>query len=158
MAPPPLFLRVVYCIVIIAAVLPVGLASSSWVRLSLGGGGMGLLPLFSLLSLLLLATYRIVLVLKDASTLSAPPAAGVAKFLRVLGIVMLVVGAFVFALNIVAGPLMHRFMSSHTESGAEYFVAGMYLALLGGIGTFGLLLFEFSRLLGFEAAAGRAVS
>jgi len=49
-------------------------------------------------------------------------------------------------------------MSSHTDSGAEYFVAGMYLALLGGIGTFGLLFFEFSRLVGFEAAARRAGS
>jgi hypothetical protein len=119
---------------------------------------MGLLPLFSLLPLLLLAIYRVVFVIKDASTLAAPPAAGVARLLRVLGIVMLVVGALVFALNVVSGPLMHRFMSSHTESGAEYFVVGTYLALLGGIGAFGLLLFEFSRLLGFEAAARRAVS
>ena len=135
-----------------------GLASSSWVRLSLGGGGLGLLPLFSLLPLLLLAVYRVVLVIKRASTLAAPPAIGVAKVLRVLGVVLLVFGALVFVLNIVAGPLMHRFMSSHTESGAEYFVVGTYLALLGGIGTFGLLLFEFSRLLAFEAASRRAVS
>jgi hypothetical protein len=114
--------------------------------------------LFSLLPLLLLAIYRIALVLKRASTLAAPPATGVAKVLRVLGIVMLVFGAFVFALNLAAGPLMHRFMSSHTESGAEYFVVGTYLALLGGVGSFGLLLFEFSRLLAFEAASRRAVS
>ena len=71
---------------------------------------------------------------------------------------MLVLGACVTVLNIVARPLMNLVMTSHTESGAEYFVVGMYLALLGGIATFGLVLFELSRLLSFEKAAKRAVS
>ncbi len=48
------------------------------------------------------------------------------------------------------GPLMRAFMTSRTESGAEYFVAGLYLSFVAGIGTLGLLLFESSRLLAFE--------
>lgn len=49
-----------------------------------------------------------------------------------------------------SNPLMRALMTSHTESGAEYFVAGMYLSMLGGIGTLGLLCFELSRLVAFE--------
>ena len=34
----------------------------------------------------------------------------------------------------------------------EFYIVGIYLALAGGVGVLGLLLFEFSRLLGFERA------
>lgn len=157
MKPVPLLLRVAYCIVVLAAAFPVELASSPWIRLSLGGG-MGLLPPIAVLPLLLLAVYRVVLVIKSAHTLAAPPAAGTAKVMRVLGIAMLAFGALVSVLNLVVAPLMRHLVSSPTWSGSEYFATGFYLALLGGIGIFGLLLFEFSRLLAFEAAAQRAIA
>ncbi|MDO9001811.1 MAG: hypothetical protein Q7V20_00010 [Aquabacterium sp.] len=41
-------------------------------------------------------------------------------------------------------------MTTRTESGAEFFVVGLYLSLASGIGMLGLLAFEFSRLLAFE--------
>jgi hypothetical protein len=51
---------------------------------------------------------------------------------------------------------MRAFMKSRTESGAEFFVVGMYLSVAAGIGMLGLLSFEFSRLLAFERSAQRA--
>jgi hypothetical protein len=158
MATAPLWLRVVYCIVVIGAVLPLGLASSSWVRLGMGSMGLGWWSLISLLALVLLGGYRVVLVVRSAATLAAPVTEGIPQFLRVVGIAMLIVGACIAVLNLVGRPLMRILMSSHTESGAEYFVVGMYLAIVGGVGTFGLLAFEFSRLLSFEREAKRAVS
>ena len=49
-----------------------------------------------------------------------------------------------------AGPLMQLFMKSRTESGAEFFFVGVIAALVGRVGVFGLILFELSRLRGFE--------
>jgi hypothetical protein len=42
------------------------------------------------------------------------------------------------------------FMTSRTESGAEFFAVGLYFSLAAGVGILGLLAFEFSRLLAFE--------
>ena len=49
-----------------------------------------------------------------------------------------------------AGPLMRTLMTSRTESGAEFFLVGMYLSLAAGVGMLGLFSFEFGRLLSFE--------
>lgn len=48
---------------------------------------------------------------------------------------------------------MQAFMTSRTESGAEFFAVGLFLSLASGIGVLGLLAFEFSRLLAFERRA-----
>ena len=93
------------------------------------------------------------LVARFPTTLSSPPVSGVVSFTRVLGIVAIYVGVFATLLSWIGRPLMRALMTSRTESGAEFFVAGLYLSLIAGIGLLGLFLFEFSRLLAFERLA-----
>jgi hypothetical protein len=102
---------------------------------------------------LLLALYRIYLVARVPGTLSSYPPAGFARPLRAVGVLAIYLGALVSVASLLAGPLMRVLMKSHTESGAEFFVVGMYLSMLGGIGTLGLICYELSRLIAFERHA-----
>ena len=142
-------LKWAYCLVLLFAVLPLGLAGSSWVAMARGGIA-GSLPLIGVLPMFALALYRIYLVARVPSTLSSYAPAGFARVLRVLGIFGLYLGAAVSIASLAAGPLMRALMTSRTESGVEYFVVGMYLSMLGGVGTLGLLFYELSRLITFE--------
>jgi hypothetical protein len=147
-------LKVAYCVVLLGAVLPFGLAKSGWVALATGG--MGVVPVVGPLAFLALGLYRVFLVARGQGALDSQPAQGVASVLSAIGKVLLYLGALVVALGWISGPLMHAFIHGRTDAGAAYFVVGLYLSLAGGIGTLGLLLFEFSRLLGFERGAARA--
>jgi len=103
-----------------------------------------------------LAFYRVYMVVRVPATLASYPLVGFASVLRFLGVAALYLGALVAAAGFVtlAGPyLMRWLMPVHTESGAEYFVAGLYSVAISGLsimGTAGLFLFEFSRLVAFE--------
>jgi len=151
-AAAPVSLKWAYCLVLLFAVLPLGLAGSSWVALARGGIG-GAVPLLGIVPMLVLALYRIYLVARVPGTLSSYPPAGVGRALRALGAFAIYLGAIVSIASMVAGPLMRALMKSHTESGAEYFVVGLYLSMFGGIGTLGLLCYELSRLVAFEQNA-----
>jgi hypothetical protein len=143
-------LKVVYVFVVLAAIVPIGLASSSWVGLATGRSARSLLWLVALLAL---GIYRIVLVVRHRDTLDSPEVRGVALLLRWAGIFCLFAGAVGWVVNLVARPLLHSMMTSRSDSGIEFFIVGLFLAILGGLGWSGLLAFEFSRLLGFERQA-----
>lgn len=147
---PAFPMKLSYCLVILGAVVPFGLAKSGWVALATGGGAIGMIPLVGPLLFLVLGLYRIYLVARVAGTLNSPAVSGAIAVLRTFGAFCIHVGAIVTVLSWVSGPLMRVFIKQRTESGAEFFVVGMYLALAAGIGVLGLFLFEFSRLLAFE--------
>jgi hypothetical protein len=147
----PSYLKVAYILVVLSAVLPIGLASSSWVSLATGGSGG--VPILGPIVLLLLGLYRIFLVARVPGTLDAPDVAGLGIALRKIGIFLLIVGSLFAALNLVSRPLLMAVPSSYRSGAPIFFVAGMYLAVLSGLGMLGLTLFEFSRLLGFEQSA-----
>lgn len=151
----PSSLKWAYSLVLLSAVLPVGLSASSWVALAQGGSFIGGLPIIGPLLFLLLGLYRIYLVAGAPGTLSLPQVRGFTLFLRRAGIFALYLGAALAILGWLAGPLMKLLMTQRTESGAEFFVVGLYLSMLGGIGILGLILFELSRLIGFESASGK---
>jgi hypothetical protein len=153
---PSSILKFAYCLVLLAAILPFGLAKSGWVGLATGGAGMGLIPFLGPLVFLCLGLYRVYLVARVPGVLNSPQATGLSAFLRTAGTFCLYVGVLVSVLSWVAGPLMRAFMKTRTESGAEFFVVGLYLSLAAGIGMLGLLAFEFSRLLAFERSARQA--
>lgn len=150
---PSIPLRVAYCLVVLGAVLPFGLAASGWVAAARGPSLLGTVPFIGPLLLAALGAYRVYLVARYSSTLSSPPVSGVAVAMRRIGIVVIYVGVVATLLSWVGRPLMRAVMTSRTESGVEFFVAGMYLSLIAGAGLLGLLLFEFSRLLAFERLA-----
>lgn len=147
----PTSLKWAYSLVVLSAVVPFGLAASSWVAMARGGGVAGTIPFIGPLLFLALGIYRVYLVARAPGTLASFPASGFVKLLRRVGIFALYIGAVVAILGWVAGPLMKLLMTHRTESGAEFFVVGLYLSLLGEIGVLGLMLFELSRIIGFES-------
>ncbi len=146
-------LRIAYCLVVLGAILPFGIAASGWVSLAKGPNLLGAVPFLGPLLLLALGFFRVYLVARYPTTLSSPPVSGLAALVRVLGQLAIYIGVVATVLSWVARPLMRALMTSRTESGAEYFVVGLYLSLVAGIGLLGLLMFEFSRLLAFERLA-----
>jgi len=124
---------------------------------TLATGGFGRVTFLGTLVFLALGLYRVFLVARVSSVLDSQATTGLETLLRALGKFMLYVGALVAVLGWVSGPLMRAFIERRTDSGAEYFVVGMYLAMAGGIGVLGLILFEFSRLLAFERRARQAL-
>ena len=150
---PSVLFRFAYCLVVLGAMLPFGVAASGWVALAKGPSLVGAVPFVGPLLLLALGGFRVYLVARFPTTLSSPPISGVAVLVRVVGLIAIYVGVVATVLSWVARPLMRTFMTSRTESGAEFFVVGLYLSLLAGVGLLGLLMFEFSRLLAFERLA-----
>ena len=150
---PSAALRLAYCLVVLGAILPFGVAASGWVALAGGMSLLSLLPPVELLLALAIGGFRIYLVARFQTTLSSPPVSGFARLARALGLIAIYVGVVATVLSWIARPLMRAFMTSRTESGAEFFVVGLYLSLLGGIGLLGIFMFEFSRLLAFEKLA-----
>ena len=69
-----------YCIVLLSAILPFGLAKSGWVALATGGIGMGFLPVIGPLVFMVLGVYRVYLVAQVPGVLDAPAAAGLPLF------------------------------------------------------------------------------
>src|SRR5687767_12292632 len=105
-------LKIVYVVVVMATVVPIGLASSSWVGLATGRSARSLIWLLVLLAL---GIYRIVLVVRHRDTLDSPTVQGVALLLRWVGMFCLFVGAVGSVVNLVARPLMHSMMSSRSD-------------------------------------------
>lgn len=149
--------RIAYCLVLLGAVLPIGLAKSGWVALATGGSFAQTIPYVGPILFLVVGLYRIFVVIRSPCKLGYPSASGFIAFLRNAGVCLLYVGAICAVLNWISGPLMHTFLRSRTESGAEFFMVGVYLAILGRIGIFGLLLFELGRLRSFEQQAAERV-
>jgi hypothetical protein len=143
-------LKWIYSLVVLSVAFPVGQATSGWVALAQGGPSLSGVPFIAQLLLLVLGIYRIYLVTEVPGTLSLPPVTGIPLLLRRVGVFALYVGAVVAVLKWFAGSLMKTLMTQHTESGIEFFVVGLFLSLLSGIGTLGLVFFELSRLIGFE--------
>lgn len=148
----PSYLKWSYVLVVLSAVLPIGLASSGWVALATGGTSLGV-PFFGPVVLLVIGLYRVFLVAKTPGTLDAPEIAGLGNALRKVGIFLLIFGAVIGALNLVSRPLLLAVPSRYTSGAPVFFVVGMYLSMLGGLGLLGLTMFELSRLLGFEQHA-----
>jgi hypothetical protein len=142
-------LKWAYVIVVLSMVVPIGAASSRWVALATGGGMTGI-PVIGSVVLLCLGIYRVATVLRSPDALASYQLPGFAGLLRTLGVLALYFGAVVAVVNLAAVPLMMAFLKTHTESGAEYFVVGVFLSLLRGVGALGLVAFELSRMIGFE--------
>jgi hypothetical protein len=151
----PVTLRWAYSLALLFAIYPFLRAGWDWIRTGFGGIG-GALSLLIILPMPVLGLYRIYLVARVPGTLASYPAAGFARALRALGMFGIYIGALASIASVAAGPLMRALMTHHTESGAEYFVVGMYLSMLGGVGTLGLICFELSRLVAFEREAWSA--
>jgi hypothetical protein len=141
-------LRWLYCLAIVSAIFPLGV--SGWVTMSLGVSTLGTVPFLGPLVLLLIGLVRIYQVATDAERLDAYEVSGLLRLLRVAGIVGMSLGVLYVILQLGYRPLVSKLFIHRSESGVEFYVVGMYIALLSGMGSLGVLLFEASRLFGFE--------
>ncbi len=146
------FIKFAYCFVVLGLILP-GLGRSGWVGLASGSSALMMLGLGGPLVAMILGCYRIYLVARKPGTLDGPAPSGFAAVLRTLGVVGLYIGAFMTVLSLCVGPIMRMLMTASSDSGAEYFAAYLLVAMVGSVGTLGLLFFELSRLLAFERQA-----
>lgn len=108
---------------------------------------------FSVVTLLIalaLIVFRIVQVLANSGRLDAFRASGVASLLRVLGLVLIYVAVVGAVLSVAGRWLVPLLVTSRRESGVAYVAAALFASSAMRVGSSGVLLFEFSRLLGFE--------
>jgi hypothetical protein len=146
----PRSLKWAYSLTMLAAVFPLSAFVSSWVQLVSGDWSILFL---GTLFFMALGLYRIFLVARVPGTLDSREPRGIASVFRKLGIAGIYAGAVIAVITVLAGPLTRLLVTQRSDSGIEYFVIGIYVVLLGGIGKLGLVLFEFSRLLAFERHA-----
>jgi hypothetical protein len=144
-------LKWLYCLTLVSAVFPTGLfGAAGWVGLATGGG---LLSggIFAVVILLAIFIYRIVLVVRNPHMLDAYVTGTRIKLLRNLAIFLMVAGLIgSFAIFFIKQLALGVF-GKPGDSGVAFFVMGMLIYLISSVGLLGLLMFEASRLFGFEA-------
>ena len=144
-------LKWLYCLTLTAAIFPSGLfGAAGWVGLATGGGlfSGGIVALAILLALVI---YRIVRVVRNPHTLDAYITGTRIKLLRYLAIFLMVAGLIgSFAIFFIR-PLALGVFGKPGDGGVAFFVMGVMLYLISSAGLGGLLMFEASRLFGFEA-------
>lgn len=130
----------------VLAIYPIAIVGSSgWVAIAMGAG-----VNWWILVALLVGVWRVYQVWTKGSTLSAPIPTAAIGVLRWIGLLLMaatvVLALALFFQKQVAG----LFFSGKSDTGIEFFVLKMYATLIGSLTTSGILLFELSRLLGFE--------
>jgi hypothetical protein len=144
-------LKWLYCLTLIAAIFPSGLfGAAGWVGLATGGGifSEGIVALAILLAIFI---YRIVLIVRSPHTLDAYVTSTPVKLLRNLGIFLTAIGLIgSFAIFFIK-PLALGIFGKPGDAGVAFFVIGIMIYVISSAGLSGLLMFEASRLFGFEA-------
>ena len=98
-----------------------------------------------------LAVWRIAGVVRDPGRLDAPIERGLLRWCRTLALGLMAIGVAGALLQWIAGPLgLNSFARGGSAGGAGYFIA-VWAAFSGSMNLLALMLFETSRLLGFEA-------
>lgn len=144
-------LKWLYCLTLIAAIFPTGIfGAAGWVGLASGGGlfSGGIIAVAILLAVFI---YRIVLVARNPHTLDAYIASTRIKLLRYFGIFLMSIGLLGSFTIFFIKPLALGIFGKPGDSGVAFFVVGVFVYLISSSGLLGLLLFEASRLFGFEA-------
>ena len=136
-------LKWLYCLALVSSVIPA--LSSGWVALAMGAVGLFQLPL------LIVYVYRIQMVVRHPATLDAFVSNWRLAALRKLGIALMLLGAIAAFAMPFSSYLAVSIFGSMGPSGVAAFVVGVWLAMASSAGFFGVVCFELSRLLGFEA-------
>ncbi|MDB5801581.1 MAG: hypothetical protein JWL63_2520 [Rhodocyclales bacterium] len=144
------YLRGLYCLALILTFFPTALfGSTGWAALATGGGllaGGALLALPMLFAFI----YRIFLVAKYKDTLNAINVNGFTALVRKLGILLMILGVLGAVSILFTRVIALGIFGQAGEGGIAYFVVGMYAYLIAGLGLPGVMVFEASRLFGFE--------
>lgn len=143
-------LKWLYCLSLIAAIFPTGIfGAAGWMGLVTGrgilqGGFIFVIPF------LLIVGYRVFLVARRPHTLDSYITGKGIKALRVIGIFLMAIGMVASIGIFFLKPLTFGIFGTPGDAGIAFFAMGMWLYFFSSAGLYGLLLFEGSRLLGFE--------
>jgi hypothetical protein len=148
--------KLVYCLTLMGSIFPVGLAASSgWMALVFGGGFLRagfLLPI----ALLLIFGYRIVTVIRNPSALDVYAAGFFSKAVRLFSI-LLIWGGFASMVSLFfVKPITLAIFQKAGDGGVAFFVVGIYLIMLAGMGIIGVVMFEGVRFIGARSRANIA--
>lgn len=144
-------LKWLYCLALATGLFPTLLAGASgWIAMAVGAGWLGGFGAFGLLPILILSIYRIVTVVKMQSALGAFITRPSVKVLRLLGISGMIIGVIGSIAILFIVPITVGLFGKMAYSGIAFFATGLGLYLIASVGLPALMLFEFSRLLGFE--------
>jgi hypothetical protein len=146
-------LKTAYVLSVIAVVMPsiFLLIISGEIKRQLSFGAFStIVSLGATFLLLALCIYRLVIVFRQENALASYQVSGPALLLRRVGAAFIYIGAGVLFLNFAAFPLIKAFVMHNKTDGVEFFVGGLYLSYLQSFGDTGLIMFELSRLIGFE--------
>ena len=146
-------LKLVYCLTLLGSIFPAGLAASSgWIGLAFGGG------LFRdgfllAIALLLLFGYRIVTVIRNPSALDVYAAGFFSKAIRFFSI-LLIWGGFASMVSLFfVKPITLAIFHKAGDGGVAFFVVGIYIVMLAGMGIIGIAMYECVRLIGARSSA-----
>lgn len=144
-------LKLCYCLNLFGLLLPLALAGLGGLQSSGDAAALAAALLAGVIALVLLAAglYRIGGVVRVSGTLDTWPTAGLPDALQRAGSVGLHAGAVIGVASLLVRPWLH---------GADALPAAQVLAMAGGIGLIGLVLFEFGRLMSFEQRAREELS
>jgi hypothetical protein len=151
MHPASVPLRVFYCLAIVSVVVPWPM--SGWVALTLGTAGTPSFMFFVPLLLLVVGIWRIYQVAAVPHTLDSYVEGGALKALRIAGLIGMGCGVLMMLFRFAPGLLVGAMGGARSDTGVEFYLVGIVLALVGGVGSLGIVLFEGSRLMGFERHA-----
>lgn len=144
-------LKWLYCLTLIAGIFPSGVfGAAGWVGLATGGGIFGG-GIFAIAILLAIFIYRIVLVARNPHTLDSYITGTRIKLLRYFGIFLMGVGLIGSFTLFFIKPLALGIFGHPGDSGVAFFVVSVFVYLISSSGLPGLLMFEASRLFGFES-------
>jgi putative Mn2+ efflux pump MntP len=140
-----LALRIIYCLAVFCAVFPFPL--SGWARLIMGPSST--VPYIGPILLIILGAYRIFYVLKNRDTLNSYEPDAFPFAMRMFGLLAMVLGA----IAVVAWPFSYYIsLAIFGELSHASIEFELCVAMARGLAPLGIVLFEASRLIGFEAA------
>ena len=141
------YIRPLYCLSLIALLLPS--LQSGWVSLTVGFHPLQLGIWFHL-ALLLFVIYRIYNVIRLPQIFSFIPPKRSLKIANQIGLGLMLLGLLITIAKYL-GLISLLFISKYAQASSLYFyIGGFYFALLADILPAGIMVFELSRLLGFE--------
>lgn len=140
--------RTIYGLALVSIALPAPM--SGWVGMALGVTSVrAFVPMIWFIPFALIA-WRIVLVIRRSGLLDAPSDHQALRWCRKIGTGLMAVGMVIYLLQWFVVPLARTVFPRGSDNGIEFFVLGLGFAMLAAATPIGLLLFEASRLLGFE--------
>jgi len=149
--PASIPLKIVNGFAVLATALMVGLSSSGWVQMGMRASPATLLLALPPLLLMVFAFHRLYQVVRWPRTLDSPPVSGIAALARTVGVGLVYLGGIAGLLSLFAKPILRMLTRTPGDNGTLMLLS-IWLPLAAGLAVFGVMVFEYSRLLAFEAA------